>query len=133
MLYRLICQSRNLTFDASWDASLVLDGVLEPDRDDEHPVNGPLADFIRTLPALASASISTTQEALIAVMAEELPGVRFSSPEGLELRRFLPFGMTATNSRFPDLARRPLLVISPFLDGDLLRSLGTTTVPHGPY
>ena len=123
VLYRLICQSRNLTFDASWDASLVLDGVLEPDRDDEHPVNGPLADFIRTLPALASAPISTTQEALIAVMAEELPGVRFSSPEGLELRRFLPFGMTATNVRFPDLARRPLLVISPFLDGDLLRSL----------
>ena len=45
--YRLVCQSRNLTFDASWDTSLVLEGELMEHRVRGFSQNGPLADFFR--------------------------------------------------------------------------------------
>ena len=121
--YRLVCQSRNLTFDASWDASLVLDGELNERRVRAYSVNHPLADFIQTLPALASGPLSSAQQESIDVFADELRRVRFDMPEGLGLHRFLPFGVSRTNPLFPDLDHRPLLVISPFLDGEFLSSV----------
>ncbi len=123
--YRMVCQSRNLTFDTSWDSSLVLDGELARERVRGYSVNRPLADFIRTLPGLAHESISNSQEESIEVLADELPRVRFDAPEGLELSRFLPFGVSHRNPPYPDLERRPLLLISPFLDGEFLRSVET--------
>ena len=121
--YRLICQSRNLTFDRSWDSSLVLDGELVQGSDDEYSVNRPLADFIRSLPTLASDPITNMQVEIIEDIADELRRVRFEPPEGLELSRFLPFGIRGTNPPYPDYAHRPLLVISPFLDGEFLREI----------
>ena len=124
--YRLVCQSRNLTFDASWDASLVLDGELNDRRVRGYSVNHPLADFIRELPSLASVPVSSEQLASIDMFADELRRVRFDTPEGLDLSRFLAFGLRRRNPPFPDLERRPLLVISPFLDGEFLRSVAKT-------
>ena len=121
--YRLVCQSRNLTFDASWDASLVLDGELNQERAREYPLNGSLAEFLRALPALAVDRISNFQEESIEILANELPSVRFDPPEGLELSRFLPFGIGPRNFAYPDLEHRPLLVVSPFLDGGFLQSV----------
>ena len=121
--YRLVCQSRNLTFDASWDASLVLDGELNQERAREYPLNGSLAEFLRALPALAVDRISNFQEESIEILAHELPSVRFDPPEGLELSRFLPFGIGPRNFAYPDLEHRPLLVVSPFLDGGFLQSV----------
>ena len=120
--YRLVCQSRNLTFDASWDASLVLDGVLDDGRVRGYSRNRPLADFVRGLPKLALEPISSERRAIVDMLADELRRVRFDAPEGLELSRFLPFGLGRRNPPFPDLAHRPLLIISPFLDGGFLRS-----------
>ena len=119
--YRLVCQSRNLTFDRSWDSSLVLDGELARDRVRGYSINRPLSDFISTLPRLASEPISNTQRERISILADELRRVRFKPPDGLELKRFLPFGLRRTNDAYPDLERRPILVISPFLDGEFLR------------
>ena len=121
--YRLVCQSRNLTFDASWDASLVLDGELSQEWVREYPLNGPIAEFMRALPTLAVDPISNSQEASIEILSDELLNVRFDSPEGLELSRFLPFGISRRNVAYPDLKHRPLLVVSPFLDGGFLRSV----------
>ena len=121
--YRLVCQSRNLTFDTSWDSSLVLDGELTGGRVLAYAVNHPLAGFIRALPSLAADPVSGTQQETIDVLADELRRVRFDPPEGLDLARFLPFGLSGRNPTFPDLEHRPLLVISPFLDGDFLRSI----------
>ena len=120
--YRLVCQSRNLTFDASWDASLVLDGVLQERRVRGYSLNEPLANFVRGLPALASDPVSGEQQVTVDTLADELRRVRFEAPEGLELSRFIPFGIRRQNPMFPDLEHRPLLIISPFLDGDLLMS-----------
>ena len=121
--YRLVCQSRNLTFDTSWDTSLVLDGQLMEHRVRGVLQNRPLADFFRSLPALACRPVSQMQEEIVERCADELQRVRFQPPDGLEIERYLAFGFGRSNPGFPDLQRRPILVISPFLDGEFLRSL----------
>ena len=122
--YRLICQSRNLTFDKSWDVSLALDGEFNDSRVNAYAVNHPLADFIQALPALARGPIASVHEETIEIFTDELRRVNFVPPAGLKLERFLPFGIGARNPSFPDpkLRRRPMLVISPFLGGEFLRS-----------
>src|SRR5215207_1616463 len=52
VLYRLLCLSRNLTFDRSWDTMLALDGVLT-ERKNAFASNHPLGDFFEALPDLA--------------------------------------------------------------------------------
>ncbi len=123
--YRFVCQSRNLTFDASWDTSLVLDGELNPERVPENSVNGPLVEFVRSLPALATRPISSRQTEVTTLIADELQRVRLNPPEHLTLSRFLPFGIGTSNPDYPDLEHRPLLVISPYLDGEFLKDLVT--------
>ena len=89
----MVLQS-NLTFDGSWDASLVLDGELNQERAREYLLNGSLVEFMRALPTLSVDPISNFQEESIEILANELPSVRFDPPEGLELSRFLPFGIS---------------------------------------
>ena len=120
--YRLVCQSRNLTFDASWDASLVLDGVLNEERVNGYGQNRPLADFVQGLPRLAPQPISAEHQASIDLLSSEVRRVRFTAPKDLSLKRFLPFGTGRSNDPYPDLFHRRLLVISPFLGGEFLKS-----------
>ena len=54
--YRVLCLSRNLTFDRSWDTALVLDGEVTQ-RSYGYGDNRPLADFIAALPDLATRSV----------------------------------------------------------------------------
>ena len=124
--YRVICQSRNLTFDTSWDASLVLDGALNHRRVRGYSVNRPLADFIGRLPRLASGSVTDFHMKSVELFADELRRVVLDMPPGLSLRRFWNFGLKRTNNDdFPDpsLRRRPILVMSPFLDGEFLKNV----------
>ena len=121
--YRLVSQSRNLTFDSSWDVSLVLDGELNDSRVNAYSINRPLSDFIRRLPTLAPGPVSGSHQEGVDLLSDELLRVRWSPPVGLELGRFLPFGLRRTNPQYPDHERRRLLVISPFLDGEFLRSI----------
>ena len=120
--YRLVCQSRNVTFDRSWDASLALDGELA-ERRRGFSLNGPLAEFVGALPGLACRPISKDQQAIVDEVASELRRVAWTSPDGLEISRFLPFGVGRRNPFFPDLKHRPIMMISPFLGDDLLRSV----------
>ncbi len=121
--YRLVCQSRNLTFDASWDTSLVLDGELMEHRVRGFSQNRPLSDFFRLLPGLACRPMSGSQRELVELCADELQRVRFHPPKGLEIERFWSFGLGSVNPDFPDLKSRPILVVSPFLGGEFLRSM----------
>ena len=121
--YRLVNQSRNLTFDSSWDVSLVLDGELNENRVNAYSINHPLADFVEGLPSLAPGPVSSFQQESTSLLSDELRRVQWDPPEGLELSRFLPFGLRRANPAYPDLERRRLLVISPFLDGEFLRSI----------
>ncbi|MCY4577454.1 MAG: hypothetical protein OXD31_00255 [Chloroflexi bacterium] len=121
--YRLFCQSRNLTFDSSWDVSLVLDGVLDESRGEQNDVNRTLADFIRALPGMAPETISTDHLETVDLLADEVERVEFPAPRGLSLNRFLPLGIARTNETYPNRPHRRLLVISPFLDGGFLKSV----------
>lgn len=53
VIYRLLCLSRNLTFDRSWDTVLALEGELV-DRQKGYSANRPLSEFIGSLPTLAT-------------------------------------------------------------------------------
>ena len=121
--YRLVTQSRNLTFDSSWDVSLVLDGELNESRVNAYSINRPLAEFVQRLPTLARGPIAGFHQESVDVLSNELLRVQWKPPEGLELSRFLTFGLRRANPPFPDLDHRRLLAISPFLDGEFLQSV----------
>lgn len=112
--YRFVCMSRNLTFDRSWDTVLVLDGVLEKRRVRD-PDPQPLVGFLEALPELARFEVRPETRDAVALMAAELPRVRFECPPGVEGMRFWPLGIDG--AAVPDFtpAYRPLLVASPFV------------------
>lgn len=122
--YRLLCLSRNLTFDRSWDICLRLDGELRR-RKNAYASNHPLGDFIAALPGLALRSIARTRKEAIAQIAEEVRRVEFDFPEGFEELGFHPIGIPRyQGSPFTGDMRR-IMVVSPFVDraglGSVLR------------
>ncbi|MYB16450.1 MAG: hypothetical protein F4X41_05380 [Chloroflexi bacterium] len=121
--YRLVCTSRNLTFDRSWDASLILDGEITKAANGGVRLNQPLTEFAAALTDLAVGPVPDFHRQSIDLFAAELPRVSFQAPPGLELCRFLAFGLGTANPIFPGLENRPLLVISPFVDGWFLNRL----------
>lgn len=129
--YRFICSSRNLTFDHSWDTSLVLEGLLEK-RQKAFWRNHPLADFIGTLPNLAVSKLSPAIKEHVRILIKELPYVRFKPPEEFEDDiTFIPLGIEGYK-KGPRFSRSDrLLIMSPFLDGkhiELLAENGSRNV-----
>jgi hypothetical protein len=59
--YRLLCLTRNLTFDRCWDTAVVLDGDYI-DRENGIAANHPLADFIDALPKLAQRAVGSRRQ-----------------------------------------------------------------------
>jgi hypothetical protein len=126
--YRVICATRNLTFDRCWDTAVVLDGELTSRRK-AFAANHPLADFVAALPGMAVRGRTRELEERAATMAEELRRVRFEPPEGVEEVYFHPLGLPMARApSFPPEGggpRRKLLVISPFLTDSVVRELAT--------
>lgn len=127
VLYRLLCASRNLTFDRSWDTLLLLEGEL---AETEVAGNGPLADFFGDLPNHTVHAASARVRATASLLREELGRVRFEPPRGFDSVSFRPLGLAGYGSwPFPaDLDR--LLVVSPFLTRGILRRLAVQS-PEG--
>ncbi|MCE5200777.1 MAG: phospholipase D family protein [Armatimonadota bacterium] len=111
-IYRLLCLSRNLTFDRSWDTVLTIDGGVSTRPRGK---NRPLADFLRFLPTIA---VTTPDERVLSdidEMAEEIRYVDFVPPSPFEDMEFLPLGMSRRRIfPFPGGYKR-LLVVSPFV------------------
>ena len=125
--YRLLCGTRNLTFDRSWDTMLVLDGELRRDRLQIVRRNRPLSAFVQALPELASSPISEERNTAIAKFSEELLRVEFQVPDGFSHRAddlvFWPVGLDAKNVWPFDGRIDRMLVISPFIDKTCLEWL----------
>ena len=125
--YRLLCGTRNLTFDRSWDTMLVLDGELLRDRLQIVRRNRPLSAFVQALPELASSPISEERNTAIAKISEELLRVEFQVPDGFSQRAddlvFWPVGLDAKNVWPFDGRIDRMLVISPFIDKTCLEWL----------
>lgn len=116
--YRMLCLSRNLTFDRAWDTMLRLDG--EPG---EHANGGPVADFIRGLPALRTQRLAPDQAAAITSLADDLEAVTFEPPAGFDRVAFWPMGMGASRDPLASGRIDRLLVVSPFLTAGTAETL----------
>ncbi|MFT3714070.1 MAG: phospholipase D family protein [Archangium sp.] len=122
--YRVLCLSRNLTFDASWDTALVLDGTLRRDREKAFASNRPLSDFFAALPGFATVPLTREAKKQISRIADELLRVEFEFPEDVSAIEFSPigindsFGVPFQNDRADDR-----LVVSPFVTDGLLARL----------
>lgn len=126
--YRVITQSRNLTFDKCWDTSVVLDGTLT-DRQVGYGPNRPLSDFVAALPGLAPDGVSSEINANIEVATRELRKVLFDLPTPFEDYSFHPFGIENYSGSVRK-GKGKALIISPFLTAgivDELSQLGSHT------
>lgn len=120
-IYRLLCSSRNLTFDKSWDTLLVLDGEAQ-DRLPMESRNRSLADFVRKLPDLSVRSARTDVHDRITRMADGIECARFEPPDNVDDIRFWPMGVGPTPRPFDTRVDR-LMIISPFVSPAQLREL----------
>lgn len=115
--YRLLCASRNLTADRSWDVIVRLDG--EP-ADEADPVNDPLVALVEALPGMAIVPVRSARVRRISALANRLRHVAWESPSEAVLRALHVYGVPATTpppaSQLFDGKRH--LVISPFLSDD---------------
>jgi hypothetical protein len=123
VVHRLLCLSRNLTFDRSWDAILSLDGEVASGGRPE-PANEPLADFLRALPGLKpTPSLPKARADRIRDLAEEVRRVEFQLPPGCEELRFCPLGITGHRAWPFGAEMDRMLVISPFLGDEAVARL----------
>jgi hypothetical protein len=118
--YRILCLSRNLTFDRCWDTVVALDGELL-DRANAIAANHPLADFVAALPGLSLRALSKARRQDIAKIADELRRVRFTLPEGFDECRFWAGGLTGRPVSPFGSRRDKALAISPFLSNGFMR------------
>jgi hypothetical protein len=117
--YRLLCLSRNLTFDRSWDTILQLDGSRG--EDEQHPQ---LQQFGHALVEMArrTAPLPIERAARILDLASEFARAQWELPEGFETVRFWPLGHDDQMRDPFEGNRGRMLVVSPFVtSGQLAR------------
>lgn len=122
--YRLLCMSRNLTFDRSLDTLLVLDGTLRSHRSMGFGVNRPLTEFVQALPEMAVRELTEAQAEQCRLVASEIGRVDWDL-EGLPAEEidFWPLGIGKRQSWPFEKADGRILVASPFVTGSTLQEL----------
>ncbi len=122
VMYRLLCSSRNLTFDRSWDTIVCLEGLVQ-DRRNAYSINHPLGDFIKALPDLCVYRLGRETRKVIESIQYELRRTVFETPEGLVLSGFHPLGITDEHPPGIVGPATALTVVSPFVSKRLLDSI----------
>lgn len=125
--YRLLCGSRNLTDDVSWDVLVRLDGTPGTRR---LSANGPLVELVKALPEMVTGDLAEERRRAILELAEELRSVNWEMPPGVRNLTFHTLGLRRRRGTPPliDAMRgRRHLVVSPFLDDEALDLLGRGT------
>jgi hypothetical protein len=121
--YRLLCLSRNLTFDRSWDTLLCLDG--RPGGRQDQPE---LARFATSLVAMAAPvrPVSPERAEELRELGRQFSAAEWALPLGFDRIRFWPLGDDGVE-RWPFEGRRDrMLVISPFVTAGALARLTKT-------
>ncbi|MBI2170313.1 MAG: phospholipase D family protein [Actinobacteria bacterium] len=135
-VFRLLCGTRNLTNDVSWDALVRLDGTPAGGR--PRAENGPLVEFARALPGLVVHELSADRRDRITELAEQLARVEWERPPGILGVAFHALGLRRRRSAplIEAFAGRRQLVVSPFLDhealGNIIELGGEVTVVSRP-
>jgi hypothetical protein len=110
--YRLLCLSRNLTFDRSWDTVLRLDGdigneILAPELDYFAQSLLEMAEPVRPVPEYRAKSIRQ--------LGKEFSRVQWRLPDNFDSIKFWPLGIPGKiGDPVPDHYER-ILIVSPFL------------------
>ena len=116
--YRMLCSSRNLTADRSWDLVVRLDGN-ESDASVEQ--NEPLSDLLRTLPSLAVTPLPDERITRIEGLADRVSKVVWELPNDVRELAFHALGIGRPQTI--DFTGSRHLVISPFLSDDGLANI----------
>ena len=115
--YRMLCASRNLTNDRSWDLVVRLDGIA---ADEPVEQSTPLGAFVRALPAMSVQPLPEHRVARINELANAVARVEWERPNDVRSLRFHPYGI-------PGVTPEPLHelfdgtrhgIISPFLSDE---------------
>jgi hypothetical protein len=116
--YRMLCSSRNITSDRSWDLVVRLDGY---EGDEPRVQNEPLCDLLRALPSLAVTALSDDRVHRIENLANRVSRVVWELPDDVREVTFhaLGIGRPATI----DFTGKRHLVISPFITDDGIVSI----------
>lgn len=122
IIYRIICLSRNLTYDRSWDTVLVIDGEMQ-DRERAYSRNHPLGDFIQALPELAIRHVSSQVKKNIENVQHDLRRTLFELPVGFNEIKFWPMGIEGHTVDPLKLDYKRILIMSPFLSKGRLEML----------
>lgn len=121
--HRVLCLSRNLTFDRSWDTLLRLD---EDDETRERPDPKPLAEFIRALPAMCTRNLDRSRGEQIDSLADTISYARLAPPAPFDSVTIVPLGVGEQSWPFPE-RMDSVLAISPFVDKASLYKLGSAS------
>lgn len=125
LVLRVLCATRNLTFDASWDTLLRIE--TEPYRPQDTgpmvPGQAALAAFFRQLPELAQHPVAAARARALAGMAHDLEHVPLVPPEPFGDVAFHVLGLDGPQAPpFPGRSTAAL-VVSPFLGEHFLADL----------
>ncbi|NVM96175.1 phospholipase D family protein [Arthrobacter wenxiniae] len=105
-LYRVLCSSRNLTPDASWDLLVRLDGRI-PETDNAEAAadtyefavdNAPLSRFVQALPELSTIPLTAAREKAIRGLAHRVAAVRWELPQDIRTLAFRALGTGEAHS-----------------------------------
>jgi len=120
--YRVLCLSRNLTFDRSWDTVVALDGHLT-NRKKAIPTNRPLAEFFRALPDLCVHDLPAVRRKEANRIADELLRVQFEWPDGFDgdWCRFWSSGLDGKKTTPFEEPWQDSLIVSPFISESVIR------------
>jgi len=110
--YRLVCATRNLTSDRSWDAVLALDGWPGRRRD---RLNDPISELVAALPTMGATAVPAERETRIRGLADEIRRAEWELPEDATDLAFHALGLQRRNT-LPDFTGYRRLVVAPFVD-----------------
>lgn len=110
--YRLLCLSRNLTDDHSWDVALRLDGVkgAEPTK-----TNEPLSSLIASLPQRLTRRLDPARRRRLKQLAVDAEHLVWERPDAVTRIAFHAFGVPGVDPTL-DFSGYRQLIVSPFLD-----------------
>jgi hypothetical protein len=110
--HRLLCLTRNLTRDHSWDTVVRLDGTA---TGGPKAANRPLAELIRSLPGRAVTPLPDGRRQRIADLADEIRRVVWEHPDDVNEVNFHVFGIPGIRPT-ADFSGYRHLIVAPFLN-----------------
>jgi hypothetical protein len=121
--YRLLCSTRNLTGDRSWDAVVRLDGQRSGGK---KAFNRPLAALIAHLPERAMNPLRETRRTRISTLAEDARHIEWDLPDDVRDFAFHTFGIPGEKPE-ADYSGYRHLIVSPFCNDKGVEHLTTSS------